>query len=136
MLPTSIYELLPSSYLLIGSYIVSTSTDVIVVVAGCLFFFSGALIWILRSTNRRVDKGVKYYMLIFRHAYLPDTLYELLPFINVFIGLVLIRTNIHPALAVAGSALISWAFYCVVQRSIFRKHPHDTSKYKSYKPSK
>ena len=58
MLPPSIYELLPGSYLLIGSSIISSSNNPLVVIAGCLFFSSGSWIWIwiLRSNNRRVDK--------------------------------------------------------------------------------
>ena len=59
MLPPSIYELLPGSYLLIGSsIIISSSNNPLVVIAGCLFFASGSWIWILRSNNRRVDKEV------------------------------------------------------------------------------
>ena len=38
MLPPSIYELLPGSYLLIGSSIISSSNNPLVVIAGCLFF--------------------------------------------------------------------------------------------------
>ena len=138
MLPPSIYELLPGSYLLIGSSIISSSNNPLVVIAGCLFFSSGSWIWIwiLRSNNRRVDKEVKYYMLIFRHFYLPDTLYELLPFINIFTGLLLIRLQIHPVVAIAGAAFITWAFYCIIKRYLFRKNPYNTSKYKLYKPHK
>ncbi len=136
MLPSAIYELMPGSYLLIGSSLINTSDNPLVVIAGCLFFVSGTWIWILRSNNRRVDKGVKYYMLIFRHFYLPDTLYELLPFINIFTGIILIRLQIHPAVAITGAVFITWAFYCIAKRYLFRKHPYNTNKYKLYKPQK
>jgi len=119
MLPGKIYEILPFAYVGAGVGLMVGFESWLLLVAGMLMAGAGAVIWILRSDNRRSDiKGA-------REKYggvLPFWYYELLPFSYFMIALTLFivsdNTYVYPfamILMVIGVQL--WGL-----RTSYRKH--------------
>lgn len=119
MLPEKVYEVLPFAYVAAGVGMMVGFESWLLLVSGMLMAGAGAVIWILRSDNRRSDiKGAseKY------GGVLPFWLYEMLPFSYFMIALTLFvvsnNTYIYPfamILLVIGVQL--WGL-----RSSYRKH--------------
>jgi hypothetical protein len=94
MLPVKVYEVLPFAYVGIGIGIMVGFESWLMLISGMLIAAAGAVIWILRSNNRRSDiKGA-------REKYggaLPFWVYELLPFSYFILALMLfvVSDNIY-----------------------------------------
>ncbi|HSG52064.1 MAG TPA: hypothetical protein VLA40_08140 [Rheinheimera sp.] len=119
MLPEKVYEVLPFAYIGAGIGLMIGYESWLLMAAGMLMAGAGAVIWILRSDNRRSDiKGA-------REKYggvLPFWFYELLPFSYFMIALTLFivsdNTYVYPfamILMVIGVQL--WGL-----RTSYRKH--------------
>jgi hypothetical protein len=119
MLPLMLYEILPLAYFTIGAVLLKTGENSLVLISAMLFYCAGAIIWVMRSENRRTDHhtGPNH-----KKLFLPEALYELKPFIYVFLGIMLIRFDLHISLFVGGLLFIVWGFYCLFRRSSHRHH--------------
>lgn len=85
MLPEKLYEVLPYTYVGVGISIMLGFESMLAVLSGLLITIAGAVVWILRSDNRRTDiKGAseKY------GGVLPFWFYEMLPFSYVILALI------------------------------------------------
>lgn len=80
ILPKILYEILPYTYMTIGLAEISYFKSFLTTSSGLLLFFSGALIWILRSNYRRFDTGLLY------DSKSRLGLYELKPFFLILFG--------------------------------------------------
>ena len=81
MIPDKIYEVLPYAYVAVGSAVMLATNAWLLVVCGFLMACAGAVVWVLRSDNRRSDIKAA------RSKYggiLPFWCYELLPFIYFY----------------------------------------------------
>lgn len=123
MLPTLLYEALPLVYLIGGAAMLSSNQDPLILVSALIFYCAGAVVWVMRSENRRTD----------HHAYpahklffLPERLYEFIPFIHLLIGLWLLRNNSQWLIVIFGSLLIVWALFCELKRHQSRRHNRPT----------
>ncbi len=119
MLPILLYEPLPLIYLCGGALILATGQSELMLISAFLFYWIGALIWILRSKNRRTDiRAIPLRRLFF----FPEVLYEFRPFLYSFVGLLLLRNTEQTLWLVTGSILILWTIYCLYRRSLHRRH--------------
>jgi ABC-type phosphate transport system permease subunit len=116
MIPFVIYESLPFSYLIVGVLLLSVGQVPLLIFSACLFFVAGAAIWIMRSASRRTDKE----LVPNKKWIIPDVLYESMPFFQLFIGTLLIR-SLTLAIVLPGSFLAFLAIKHLFQRHIHRK---------------
>ena len=86
MISKSIYELLPSVYLMLGSSSLIWNDNSLGLLGGALLFILGAVIWVMRSNYRRTDE----HKLPSKSFTLPETLYEFVPFLFIGLGLSLL----------------------------------------------
>ncbi len=86
MISKSIYEILPSVYLMLGSGSVIWNSNALGLFGGALLFILGAVIWVMRSNYRRTDE----HKLPSKSFTLPETFYEFVPFLFIAIGLSLL----------------------------------------------
>jgi hypothetical protein len=94
MLPEKIYEVLPYTYVGVGISIMLGLDSWLALLSGLLITLAGAVVWILRSNNRRSDikdAREKY------GGVLPFWFYEMLPFSYVMLALVLfvVSSNVY-----------------------------------------
>ena len=90
--------------------------------AGLLLYTCGTLIWVMRSGNRRTD-NIRYAN---KRRMTPEWLYELQPFIQIGLVLLLWRQPLALWLQLLSLPLVAWALICLQRRSHFRHHkiPH------------
>jgi len=130
MLPTLLYEMLPIMCLFLGVLLLNMAHEFLLLFSAVLFYWAGAITWMMRSEYRRTDdQNVIVHTLLF----FPELLYEILPFINLFIGIILLRNTQQLYLAIAGTILILWALYCATQRYVYRCHVYRPIKFKDPK---
>lgn len=130
MLPTLLYEMLPVLCLAVGALLLNVAQEVLILFSAVLLYWAGAITWMMRSEYRRTDNRDIVVDTVF---IFPELLYELLPFLNLFIGIILIRNTQQPAFVVAGSILILWALYCAAKRYKYRCHVYRPIKVKAFK---
>lgn len=119
MLPILLYEPLPLIYLCGGALILTTGQSELMLISAFLFYWAGALIWVIRSKNRRTDFRTKP---LKKLLFFPESLYEFRPFFYSFIGILLLRNTGQTLWIVAGAILILLAMYSLYQRSLHRRH--------------
>lgn len=113
MLPKPIYEVMPIAYLVVGSALVVGSEHDLLFIAGCALFVAGSMIAFLRSEFRRLDDhNTPLHKLIF----LPEYLYEMLPFAYLLVSLLLIRYADSRISHVVAAILVSYGFIRLYQR--------------------
>jgi protein-S-isoprenylcysteine O-methyltransferase Ste14 len=119
MLPQKIYEVLPYAYVCIGVSVIVSIDSWLAVVSGVVIATVGAVVWILRSDNRRSDiKGA-------REKYggvMPFWLYEMLPFSYFMLAMLLfvMTSNVYAypfAVILMGVGIQVWGL-----RGSYRKH--------------
>ena len=116
MLPTLLYEMLPIMCLFLGVLLLNMAHEFLLLFSAVLFYWAGAITWMMRSEYRRTDdQNIIAHTLLF----FPELLYEILPFINLFIGIILLR-NTQLYLVIAGTILILWALYYATKRYVYR----------------
>ena len=122
MLPRLLYESLPLLYILTGLFFLFVTTQPLLLFAGLLLYTCGTLIWVMRSGNRRTD-NIRYAN---KHKMTPEWLYELQPFIQIGLVLLLWRQPLALWLQLLSLPLVAWALICLQRRSHFRHHkiPH------------
>lgn len=98
MLPTLLYEMLPIMCLFLGVLLLNMAHEFLFLFSAVLFYWAGAITWMMRSEYRRTDdQNIIVHTLLF----FPELLYEILPFINLFIGIILLRNT---QLRISGSS--------------------------------
>ncbi|MGL4249630.1 MAG: hypothetical protein ACRCR1_03060 [Aeromonas sp.] len=118
MLPSFIYERLPSIYLTIAISTIMLSEHPLLWFAGTLLFIAGAITWMMRSSYRRTD------LVIFptKRWLKPEWLYEAQPFIWLALGLVMSQMAAPGTLVALLPCL--WACRCLWARHHYRHHAH------------
>jgi hypothetical protein len=115
MLPSPLYELLPSLYLAVACTILLLGEGPLLWLAGGLLFIAGALTWTMRSRYRRTDLVI----LPTKRWLLPIWLYETQPFGWLLLGLGLSRLPGLQALWAIFPCL--WACRCLYARHHYRR---------------
>lgn len=124
MLPKPIYEMQPFGYLTSGIVLISFAQESLMLIGGILFFISGAVVLIMRSSVRRVTSP---YPPLATLLVIPEMFYEILPFLYVLTGLLVMKyspdfSNNLTVVIIAG-ILISVGVLRLFQRSFYR-HPN------------
>ncbi len=120
MLPKPLYEMLPFSYLIAGSLLISISDRPLLFFSGSLFFLAGASVWILRSAFRRITTPFPPMSVL---LVIPEVIYESLPFAYLFIGMFLLKAASDLTVLIVAGILIGIGLIRLMQRSVHR-HPH------------
>ena len=122
MLPRLLYESLPLFYLLAGLLFLVVTKQPLLLFAGLLLYTCGTLIWVMRSGNRRTD-NTRYAN---KRNMTPEWLYEIQPFIQIGLVLLMWRHPLALWLQLLSLPLVAWALICLQRRSQFRHHkmPH------------
>lgn len=130
MLPILLYEMLPIICLFFGTLLLNMAHGFLLLFSAVLLFWAGAIMWMMRSEYRRTDdQNVIVHTLLF----FPELFYEILPFINLFIGIILLRNTQQLYFIIAGTILILWAFYCATKRYVYRCYVYRPIKFKNPK---
>lgn len=116
MLPSWLYEQLPSVYLLLSAGLLLLAQSPLLWLAATMLFVAGALIWMMRSNYRRTD------LVIFpaKHWLQPELIYEAQPFLWLALGLLLLRLPDTTALIALLPCL--WGCRCLWARRLHRHH--------------
>lgn len=80
MLPILLYEPLPLIYLCGGATLLATGENGLLLMSASLFYWAGALIWVIRSKNRRTDVLASRGYPTHKFLLFPESLYEFRPF--------------------------------------------------------
>lgn len=118
MLPNRLYEVLPYSYICLGSLSMLLLDNYVAVISGVILIVAGALVWILRSDHRRRDCNNHSS----RHGSLPFWLYELQPFIYATGGLLLWQTSNNQYFYPSALVLIVVGLQIWLMRNSQRRH--------------
>ena len=117
MLPKFIYESLAYINLSIGVAEICFFHSFWTAFSGAMFFGAGAVMWVLRSDNRRKDTRTKA-----RYQYKRGReLYEIKPFFYIVFGLLVTNWIDTPTLHLAGAAVALFGFYVLLKRGIYRR---------------
>jgi|GEM_PF-936800 len=117
MIAKSVYEILPFSYISIGTACIFMLEQKAAIFFAMIVFVLGAKIYNMRSQNRRTDPVRKR-----KAGKLPTSLYSYVPFIFLFAATVILKlypTRVGAAIA-TGSMVYS--LYILIQRSSNRRH--------------
>ncbi|WP_286235488.1 hypothetical protein [Thalassotalea sediminis] len=105
-LPQPIYENLPYFYFIISGALVSMGDKSQVFIFSAVIFYAAAcIVLVKRSAFRRLDKQ---YRKSNKH-WLPELIYEYLPFVYVAIGIFILLIGIQGILQFVAFTLIVWA---------------------------
>ncbi|HEX5792560.1 MAG TPA: hypothetical protein VFY01_04740 [Rheinheimera sp.] len=119
MLPEKVYEVLPYAYVATGVAIMLGFDSALALISGALMAIAGAIVWVLRSDNRRSDiKGA-------REKYggvMPFWLYELLPFSYFMLALMLFAGSDNVYFYPFAMILLVVGVQLWLLRSSYRKH--------------
>ncbi|WP_371374194.1 hypothetical protein [Thalassotalea aquiviva] len=96
------------------------SENVLMFLPAALFYFAGAFVWCMRSQARRKDTPSKFAKSIL-NTRIPDTLYELLPFIQFGVGVSVTQFLSHDLALFGGCVLIFLGAKNLIMRIINRR---------------
>lgn len=119
MLPTKIYEILPYGYVATGGSVMLSVESWLALTSGLLIMLAGAVIWVLRSDNRRSD------MRNAREKYggiLPFWFYEMLPFGYFILALLLFTASSNMYFYPSAMVLLIVGLQLWLLRGSYRKH--------------
>ncbi len=121
-LPKPLYESLPYFYMAIGMAIIGHFQTVLMSFSGVCFFIAGAVMWVLRSDNRRKDVLFKRR----NDSTGRPELYELKPFIYLLAGVLCsswaeLATEHAVILDIIGVAIAMSGLYLLLKRMIYRR---------------
>ncbi|QTH63831.1 hypothetical protein J1N51_14140 [Psychrosphaera ytuae] len=116
MFPKLIYESLPYAYMSIGVVEINYFETILATMSGVLFFFAGALVWVMRSNARRTDPEKTR-----KHKESGQFFYELKPFLLIFLGvMVLAYVNNWLVYPLAGIVCL-FGVYIMLIRNMHRQ---------------
>ncbi len=119
MLPSKLYEVLPYAYIATGVAVLLSYDNWLAVVCALLLTFAGAVVWILRSDNRRSDmKGARYKY----GGVMPFWLYEMLPFACVMSALCVFAVSGNMYFYPFAMILLGVGTHLWLLRGSYRKH--------------
>ena len=107
MLPKPLYEAAPYVYLGGGALGILFLDHAMGWLGGALLYAIGALVWVLRSNSRRIDRATDFG----RHWWRVNSLYEFRPFALIAIALVLVVSINHLLVLLAAIALCLTGLY-------------------------
>lgn len=119
MLPTKLYEILPYGYFATGSSVMLNVESWLALLSSLLIMLAGAVIWVLRSDNRRSDvrnARAKY------GGELPFWFYELLPFSYFILALLLFSATSNVYVYPSAMILMIIGLQLWLLRGSYRKH--------------
>lgn len=119
MWPEKVYEVLPYAYVSAGVAVMVSFDSVLAFAAGALMAAAGAVVWVLRSDNRRSDiknAREKY------GGVLPFWLYELLPFSYFMLAVMLFTGSDNIYFYPFAMILLVIGVQLWLLRSSYRKH--------------
>lgn len=119
MWPEKVYEVLPYAYVSAGVAVMVSFDSVLAFAAGALMAAAGAVVWVLRSDNRRSDiknAREKY------GGVLPFWLYELLPFSYFMLAVMLFTGSDNVYFYPFAMILLVIGVQLWLLRSSYRKH--------------
>lgn len=131
MLPGKVYEVLPYVYIIGGIGAMVYFDTWLAMIPGVYIAMAGAVIWVLRSNNRRSD--IKDAMNKYGGT-LPFWLYELLPFVYVVFSILLIVLSDNVYLYPFAVILIGMGAQLWMLRRSYRKHQRPVSPIKKFNP--
>ncbi|MBB1440674.1 hypothetical protein H5202_18775 [Shewanella sp. SG41-4] len=117
MLIKPLYELLPFTYMVVGSVSIFLLEPSYALIASIVVYFYGAHIYNLRSKNRRTDPKRKR-----KAGYIPETIYGLLPFIYVLSAVSLYRFYPRDSSTLFALCLTTYGSYLFLRRLSYRHH--------------
>ncbi|WP_350432779.1 hypothetical protein ABIS04_04955 [Shewanella sp. H8] len=112
-----LYELLPFTYMIVGSMSIFLLEPNFAVIASIVVYLYGAHIYNLRSKNRRTDLKRKR-----KSGLIPETLYGLLPFIYVLTAVGIYRYYPRDSSTLFALCLTSYGLYLFLRRLSYRHH--------------
>ncbi|SNY54589.1 hypothetical protein SAMN06297280_2686 [Arsukibacterium tuosuense] len=118
MLPTTIYEPLPYSYMVAGLVGMMVLPSALGVASGALLFLAGALVWIVRSEHRREDD-------VFadrKNGPVPFWGYELLPFACLLLALTIFVLPLSQLFYPSAAILLIVGMQLWITRNMQRRH--------------
>lgn len=119
MLPAKLYEVLPYAYVVGGTGMMLGFDLWLATLSGVLVATAGAVVWVLRSDNRRSDIKDA------RNKYggvLPFWLYELLPFSYFMLALLLFVLSSNVYLYPSAMLMLVIGMQLWLLRGSYRKH--------------
>ncbi len=131
MISKSIYEILPSAYLMLGSGSVIWHHNSLGLFGGALLFILGAVIWVMRSNYRRTDED----RLPNKSFTLPETLYEFIPFLFIAIALSLLSQFSQLPVYIVATVCLCRGTQLLYLRHRHRNFAWDNSSRKKSSPS-
>ncbi len=118
MISKPVYELIPYGCLVAGVAVILPASNWGQELFGLLLFFSGALIWIWRSSARRRDaarpRGKQWL--------LPRGLYEQLPFLCIAVALLVLGHGATPLQMLPAWLLLLAGCLAFTHRLLYRLH--------------
>ena len=117
MLPKYLYESLPYTQLTGGASVIVLSDNPWMVFCGLLLFSAGALVWMMRSDNRRRDGHLQ---LDFDWL-LSRPMYELKPFFYQAFGLVAASQADNSLVVLAATTVACYGLFVMILRAVHRQ---------------
>ena len=124
MLSRPIYEMLPYLYMGFGALVFWVVPPGLAHAFGILLYAMGALVWVLRSNARRVDRHRhrRARSQVGHPLFVSFALYELYPFVVSGLALWLMGARPSWAVITLGAVIVTYAVWLVVQRAEGRGH--------------
>ena len=116
MLSKPLYEVLPLSYVAIGSLGILLLDQVIAQCFAVIVYLWGSRIYSLRSNNRRTDTKKRR-----KKGWIPSPLYEHIPAL-CFLSAILLSQHSSKLAPILALCLCSFALYIFFRRVAYRKH--------------
>ncbi|MBR9726671.1 hypothetical protein ACFOD0_07250 [Shewanella intestini] len=124
MLAKPLYEILPLTYLSVGSIGIISAQPIYALFSAVTVFLYGAYIYNQRSINRRTDPKRKR-----KKGFIPEFLYGQLPFLFILSAGLLNRLYPKDSSILFGIFLFTFGLYLLLRRSSFRQHKYPISSY-------
>lgn len=125
MLPTKLYEALPYVYIAAGVTVLLSYSSWVALVCALLLTLAGAVVWILRSDNRRSDiRGARFKY----GGSLPFWCYEMLPFACVMAALLVFAVSSNMYFYPFAMILLGVGTHVWLLRGSYRKHQRPQQK--------
>jgi len=112
LLPKPVYENLPYIYFLLSGALLTIGDSWQLIFSASIFYSAACIVLVTRSAHRRIDRhngmSVKHF--------LPELIYEYLPYAYGAVGIFILMTTIQPMLQFLAFALFILAFRNLMMR--------------------